>query len=274
MSFNVSSYIASSGELPVTPFAGKTPSHYLFDSELDQCVGGKHNPAYRLEDIEYRFNAHGYRCHEFSEQGDLTLLSIGCSYVFGTGLKQAEVFPEYVASDIIAARHIKVVHWNLALPARSNDYIARMLAGALPILCPDIVLVNFTFACRREYIAPTGQELCYVPSYTPAWSKELSDAWHHRSMLASVHDDAFNLTLNYSIVEELLAGKRWLFSFVDNQDLALIAPAIDRERFVGVLNDPGLVNPTLARDLLHAGKTFHRALADRYYRRLLQSRWV
>ena len=56
-----------------------------------------------------------------------------------------------------------VVTWNLSQGGASNQWIARTMV-AVPLLDPDIVITNFTFLPRREFIDVNGFENRYMPS--------------------------------------------------------------------------------------------------------------
>src|SRR5580658_4299774 len=70
-------------------------------------------PVYGEHDVIYRFNSLGYRCPEFDAQADVRVISIGCSYVMGTGVAQGHLFHERFAARLGSALSRSVVVWNL-----------------------------------------------------------------------------------------------------------------------------------------------------------------
>ena len=68
---------------------------------------------------------------------------------------------------------------------------------AVPLLDPDIVITNFTFLPRREFIDVNGFENRYMPSEikpldNPAW---IPYAFESLKYLTSPHDDLINAFL-------------------------------------------------------------------------------
>ena len=48
------------------------------------------------KDIVYKLNSRGYRSPEFDVSADIKVLTMGCSWVIGKGVKQDELFHEIV----------------------------------------------------------------------------------------------------------------------------------------------------------------------------------
>lgn len=157
-----------------------------------------------------------------------------------------------------------VVVWNLGLPGGSNDYITRILQLAVPLLDPDVVLVNFTHASRREYVSAQNEIIAYNPGWSP--SDPISrDIKRHFLGLSSEHDDRLNVFRNYRAVEALLAGRSWLFSTSDLCILNGVMPHVAPERYVGTLTDVDK-----ARDCAHPGPRSHDELGEGYWKRFLE----
>ncbi len=233
-------------------------------------------PGFGAGDIEYAFNASGYRSAPFDPVGGLRVLTIGCSYVFGIGLPAAGLFPALVAARLESALSRPATLWNLGMPGTSNDYIARLLHLAVPALDPHVVLVNFTHADRREYAASTGALMPFCAGWYPE-DRVGRDVKEHLAALASPADDDLNLYRNYKSVESLLAGRFWLYSTIAHPlrpgspdearwgPLVRIRHHVDPARYAGTLD-----RLDLARDGAHPGPASHRELAARYWARCLE----
>lgn len=228
------------------------------DSKENFARNGGH-PVYGETAIEYRFNSLGYRSAEFDAPAEIRILAIGCSYVMGIGLPERDVFHELFAEQLRRATGKNVVVANLGAPGASNDYIARLLQLAVPLLDPDIVLINFTHAARREYGTVEQQLLNYVPANRPS-DRVSREIFAHLEALSSELDDDLNVFRNYKSIEALLRGRTWLFSTSSAADFERVLDHVDRARFVGSLQWADK-----ARDWCHPGPVSHRNLAELYW---------
>lgn len=230
------------------------------DSRERYLKHGGH-PVYSDTDIEYRFNSYGYRSPEFNAQADLRIVAIGCSYVMGVGLRERDLFQELFAERLRAAVSQSIVVWNIGSPGVSNDYISRMLYLAVPYLDPHIVLINFTHACRREYLSVQKRWVPYIPGFNPTDSVG-REIYQHFEALSSPFDDDLNLFRNYKAIESLLANRFWLFSTINSTDFDRIKEHVEFERYAGPLRELDK-----ARDWAHPGPRSHAALSEEYWTR-------
>jgi hypothetical protein len=250
------------GSLPRLSFFPQCQSvEWLENTEdsREQYVKNGGHPIYGEHDIIYSFNSLGYRSIEFDTTADLRILAIGCSYVMGVGLAQRDLFHELFAERLKRETAKTVAVVNLGAPGASNDYIARVLHLAVPLLNPSIVLINFTHSGRREYVSIQSELLTYVPGYRPL-NPVARDIYKHLSGLTSPLDDDLNLFRNYKSVEALLASRAWLFSSISATDFERISGHLVASRYVGAM--PQLDK---ARDRCHPGPQSHRLLADSYW---------
>lgn len=72
---------------------------------------------FTMDGIEYRFNKNGYRSPEFNS--DIDLLISGCSFTYGVGVKQEDVWATLVGEKL------KIKYANLAIPGNSVGKIVR-----------------------------------------------------------------------------------------------------------------------------------------------------
>ncbi len=256
------------GTLPKLHFfpAGQTVEwlHPSEDShELYRKRGG--HPVYGVHDITYSFNSHGYRSAEFDTKADIRILAVGCSYVMGVGLRREDIFHEVFAARLRSTSGKSVAVLNLGVPGGSNDYIARVLHLTIPLLDPDMVLINFTHSGRREYISLQSELLTYVPACWPS-SPVARNIYKHLAALTSPMDDLLNLFRNYKSIEALLKGRTWLFSSILSVDLDKIGEHIDQSRYVG-----GMAHLDKARDHCHPGPQSHGNLAGKYWERYVSN---
>jgi hypothetical protein len=249
--------------LPPTYFPKSTQLDWFDMDTFENFKARSGHPIYGEHDIQYSFNALGYRSPEFEHLADVRVIAVGCSYVMGVGLPQNALFHYQFGERLQAHSGRSVVVWNLGSVGASNDYIARMLQLAVPVLDPHILLVNFTHASRREYVSVQNRLVPYNPGWEP---HDLVNRAIKKQFLglSSPYDDRVNLFRNYRAIEPLLCNRCWLFSSSDPEALAEIAEHVDKSRYVGVL---GSVDK--ARDGAHPGPQSHTDLALLYWNRFL-----
>lgn len=261
------------GTLPKTEWAGRAASNWLWDFERERFEQAGGHPLFSEKDVEYKFNSLGYRCPEFTEAGDLSILALGCSYVFGYAMPQQLIFPEIIRQQLEQETKKKVILRNLSLGGASNDYIARLLQLGMPLLKPDLVLINFTFIARREFVAQDGSYYSFLPGVEPTWSETFMATFKNLSALVNREADKLNFFKNYKACESLLSGARWLFSSVRNNGPILIEHHIDRSKYVGAIYEEG-INVDLARDHSHPGPEAHKRIANLYWSKISELGWL
>lgn len=255
-------------DIPVqSQTAGKSFDWYLSDSEemyRRRQNDGVIHPYYSERDVSYRCNSYGYRSSEFTEKAEVKILSLGCSNVFGVGVAQQDLFHERFAQYLRNTTGKTVCNFNLGWPGASNDCIQRMLYLAYPVLKPDIILINFTCPCRREYVSVHGRLLYYrpLPSEKLIDDPLLLDLYRHFFFLTSARDDQLNFFRAYKGIEAFLRGTQWIYSVTDVQDLVMLKGHLDQSRCAGVLLMPG--EDDKARDFGHPGKLVHERLYGEY----------
>lgn len=218
------------------------------------------HPDYSEDDIVYHFNDHGFRAPALDAAADLRVLVLGCSFVFGVGLAQRDLFHERFSARLGDATGRSVVDLNLGAASASNDFICHLGQIAIPRLRPDVVLIHFTFPARRDYIAADGDRVGFNPSGRGRSRRDVEIHGHFLA-LSNLHDDRLNLSRNYLALAALLRCTPWLCSFTRDEHRRSIEPVIDPAHVAGVL--PEL---DLARDHSHPGRRSHEQLADAYWR--------
>lgn len=266
------------------PLAPKTPPHARLawhGTDSEERFRENPHPTLGPQDVDYRFNAHGYRCREFDVArgaDTLTVLAIGASEVMGIGVPQDRTFPAVFARLLGESLGRPAIEWNLGVGGSSSDYIARMLVSALPVLRPDVVLMTFPHQARRELLGDDGRIHFY--NREAAGKKKLADRFldperfvlnKASTNLSSEFNDAMSQYKNYKVCEALCEqhGAMWLFSATCDAFLESIAQLVDEAHWVrpgirelkfGTGDDVGM---KLARDMLHPGIGPHQAMAQR-----------
>jgi hypothetical protein len=251
------------GKIPDGCMGCKNSLFFGNDSE-ENCLRNPHQ-RYGKDSITYEFNKQGFRCGEFDEEADVRVIVIGCSVAFGSGLPRQDTFGEQFAERLRAWSGLRVNVWNLSMCGESNDYIFRVLSQIKPLLQPaDIVLVLFTYLCRREYMAVDGTRVPFIGGRVQPNIPVPEMVFDCLSGLSSDHDNHLNFYRNFVGVRELLRDTRWLFSMCDT---------LPRVRAL-VQADPHYVGPIewkdKARDHGHPGYLTHRTLCDKFWADFLE----
>jgi len=207
---------------------------------------------YKINGVEYKHNSKGYRCAEFEKTNSLKVFSIGCSYVYGTGVQENQIFHEIISSSLTTSN----INWNLGMIARSNDYIRRMIYLCVPILNPDLVLINYTFPSRREYFDLDGELFAYFTNMIN-WAKD-KQLYVSKSLfeLSSKYDDCSNFISNHMAITAFLQLNNlpYLYSSIEPH------PVPD-EKYVGQFQQLDLSEK-------HPGARSHSATAKNFIYKL------
>ena len=180
-------------------------------------------------------------------------------------MSQNDLFHEQFSTRLQEYESKQVVNFNLGWPGASNDFITRMLFLSYPVIKPDIVLINFTCPCRREYASELGRLLYYrpLPKENAITDPILKEYYSHLFSLTSMYDDQLNFFRAYKGIEAYLKNSRWIFSVTDIQDLKMLEGHIDKSKCAGVLLQPD--ENDVGRDFSHPGKFVHKRLSEQYW---------
>ncbi len=222
---------------------------------------------------EHKLNSHGFRSDEFDERSDINVLAVGCSNVFGWGLRKDGVrFTDIFVNLIKKKTHLSVSEWNLGWCGKSNDYIRRVIYCATRVLKPDICIVGITDVDRREIFdiqydpeADTG--ICdFLIAHYP---KNVPDNYKHyyeaQFALLGPCEDLSNLFFNYKFIELFLNSQNvnWLFVTTGRRD-----PLDEFERYVDPDKYAGRISyKDRASDRKHPGPKSHRELGTALYQK-------
>tara|TARA_R110000823_G_scaffold70028_1_gene161814 strand:+ start:262 stop:981 length:720 start_codon:yes stop_codon:yes gene_type:complete len=87
----------------------------------------------KVDSIEYKFNSHGFRTHEFRSQKNI--IALGCSFTVGTGLEQKQIWPSLLEN------YLNIPVYNLGVFGNSLDGCYRLLKHYIKELKPMMVVV-------------------------------------------------------------------------------------------------------------------------------------
>jgi len=165
----------------------------------------------------YKFNSHGFRCEEFTN--DPSIMFLGCSFTCGIGLPIETIWPELVS------KHLNMRCANLGQGGGSNDTMFRLCHGWIDIVNPKIVFVLNPPGIRFEIVDESN-----IDSLSIAWG------YKYRTFLSDWSKDDnnnyFNNLKNNLAIENLCKARNIKYVLLDCNQF----PKIDA-----------------ARDLSHAG---------------------
>lgn len=242
---------------PVTdlPKTGHQNKNYnFFSTDIPQ----NQNAVFNYE-ISYKFNNYGYRCDAFHRK-DKNVMTLGCSIGFGNGIPVDKRF----SSVFCQCLGKEVNDWNLSWPGVSGDYVSRMAVTCIPILKPDILLINFPNLSRREFFDIKGNIYAHRPNRKTYSSVE--QELHSSFMnLTSDNQDLYRLYMHYKIIEStcLLYDVKFLYSVHDSDYQKFLKLNLNKDRFVKCLK-----KIDFARDGGHPGILSNQKHGKNYFERL------
>lgn len=258
--------------LPYAPY--RTPHRvtaWITPGELARyeadCAAGRPN-RYGPRDIEYRYNAQGFRCLEFADipVDSFVVASVGCSNTEGIGLPVEHTWPSLLCGKL-ATPLGKVSNVNLGLGASSNQHIAIRACRAMesPDVDPDMVVLSWSYPHRLLYFYEDGELMDWPfpidaelkPSLRSLDPKVRTKRTYFEQIQSRTFDLG-NLMANIMLVEATArhCGVRLCHSFllldVEDQDWL-------KERVDGLYG--WREGPRNARDLMHFGWEYNEWVA-------------
>lgn len=107
----------------------------------------------------YRINAWGYRGEDWNHAARRRIFVFGCSYTFGTGLREDEIWCAHLKgayAEAFGVRPEEINLLNFGVTGASNSEIARLACLQCSVAKPDLALFMFTHPDRGERLLPEG----------------------------------------------------------------------------------------------------------------------
>lgn len=177
--------------------------------------------------IDYEIDHYGLR-NPPNVDISSSILTLGCSYTFGTGLNVDDTWPSQLG--LILGKSI----YNAGIPGSSNDAAFRVANYLIPKYKPSAIVLFSTFNTRYEFY-DNDIPFEYSSTHYPIWV-------HDQIELASDMHNKLNTRKNILAIKCLCDenNARFVYMTVYNYN----SPEGD-----------------LARDLAHAGKRSHKVVA-------------
>lgn len=120
--------------------------------------------GYYADSEPVAFTAYPFRCPSWNPMpdGKKNVVILGCSHTWGVGLEAHETWAHFVSQHNTK----RLRYWNLGQPGYSPEALVRMLYRTEKTLFPDIIIVCWPEASRREWLdTAVGQ---YYPNRIPS----------------------------------------------------------------------------------------------------------
>jgi hypothetical protein len=168
--------------------------------------------------ITYKFNSHGFRCDEFSNEDNIMFL--GCSNTMGMALPLEDTWPYNVAKNL----NLKSV--NLSIPGTGPDTAFRMANHYIPQIKPKIVVYLDPPPGRFSLIS--GKKQIY--DFTVFKSELIIDPMfkeYYKHWLSIEENITLNSLKHKLAIQGLCQEYNAKFVFAENKELKFIDYARD-----------------------------------------------
>jgi len=229
-------------ECKVDPLPGAPPNMHrygLMYNEVNQNID-------QTDDLTYDLNNHGFRCPPFEDidHRKQQIMVLGCSYTFGIGLRQEQLWHEHLR---LAFSDETTQIWNLGVPGYSNDAIARLTWRFLEYIRPAMIFVQWTHFHRREYVRDDNS-IWRILTNNPRFWNDGSDAYKAFFSMHNDFNDQYCFEKNLALLSNIAKAYRITFGYETINNF----PSMDK-----------------ARDDEHPGPDSHKLFAVQIYNQYL-----
>ena len=140
------------------------------DSEENWKPLNDGQPNYSKTEIEYKFNSDGFRSDEFSDDADISILFMGCSFTEGIGLLVDQTWPTMIIEKIKSIpgnENKKIPLFSIAIGASGLDTQSRYLYEQIDKIKPTYIIYLLSSFYRREFSYGNLHNIIWVPAYPP-----------------------------------------------------------------------------------------------------------
>ena len=230
-------------------WAGDTPSMF---KNLQSNPNG-----FTEDNVTYTFNSHGFRGEDLDVLAKYKVLIVGDSHTFGVGLDDTQTWTHQFKTILPIETNVI----NLSIAGASMDYISRALFQSIDTIKPNVVIVCYTYDCRREtqMIATQGkitQINPTVPNQLPGddGSKDEFKSWF---MTLNHHSNQYNFDKNREMVR-LICYKAKV-PLIESTVIDMLVIQKQMSKKLGYVDK--------ARDGEHFGPNVHKRFAEQIYKK-------
>lgn len=107
--------------------------------------------------ILYKMNEHGYRSIPLREKSEYNILTLGCSWTMGVGVRDEMIWPNLVGTDICKTIKKDISLFNYGTYGVSTSYVAKTFYKFVTSqFAPDLCLIMWPGFSRRDYMKENG----------------------------------------------------------------------------------------------------------------------
>ena len=131
---------------------------------MEHCL----HPEYYVQyphAVDYQYNSRGFRDQEWPAELQNVIWCLGDSFTSGIGVPFPHIWPQ-VLERTLNQRCI-----NISLDGASNNWIARQAQTLINEIAPSVLVIQWSFAHRREQELDSIKELAWLPGMIQAWQK-------------------------------------------------------------------------------------------------------
>lgn len=190
----------------------------------------------------YKFNSHGFRCHEFQ---DNSILFLGCSVTQGIGIPIEFSFPE------IISKQLNLPCSNLGLERTSANTAFRLAYHFLPKLKPKICVASLIYPHRLELLL-TDRAIHFIPNHKFQDKDNFSTAYYvdyYNKWITTSENFELNYLKNVLAIHQLCED--YNIKFINLADL------MPKQKIGPMVQDKN----SQGRDLVHPGIDTHEKIA-------------
>ena len=242
-------------------YAGKTSTWCPSDTELrfDQNMADPKQRklmeeyGWTRDNVSYTFNKEGFRADEFTYEPNDSVLFLGCSHTVGLGVDLESSWTYKVASSL------GLRHYNLGVGGGGPDMCFRLAHHWIPRLRPKYVMMLTPMAGRMEIVVENA-----IIQLLPKSLKHLE-----RTLIDKL-EPFYNAWLSHPANTDmnLLKCSLGVESICNSIGVPLIEIPLDKLELETFMGPEGWWIGNIARDLLHPGKEWHQAVADKFLDKL------
>lgn len=212
----------------------------------------------------YTYNELGFRGDSIKKEG-FKVMSLGCSITEGVGVNDNETWPAQFTNHIENG-----INLNFGTGGRSNDFICRCLLSYYDLIKPDLVLIMYTFAHRREVYTSDGGIEPFIPTHKWGFLEETDEGKKIQLLkteLQNNNEDFINWYKNHQLIKLFLESKKCKWSW---NGTFLNTNYIDENRFDGDYNK--FID--LGADGEHPGSNHNNEYSKKLYTYLIDNQQV
>lgn len=250
---------------------------YQNDTEENYKIYNSGKLNYHRNEITYEFNSMDYRCNEFTEDSELPILFMGCSFTEGVGLPMNEVWAHHLHNKIVETSGKKIPFWSLAKGGTSIDYAARKFYELGFKLRPKYVFYLMSGISRREYCYESNEYSNWFPNPTKLHKK--SDSFnlvtrifsdtefaiyqaYRSAMLLNATAQLSNTTIViFGLDLDIVPQERKVELFKQFNNIVYVPlPGKEQRSRINTVPEQIKVRPEKARDNSHPGAEWQHSL--------------